>query len=164
MSPDNAAPQPTALVPITGKRRRRMWLMVLLGAIILICGMAIGAGGAILRIRQRMHDIHGHPERMPAELAKRIRGELRLTDEQAARVEAILVERLNAMEKIRNETFDRVHTEIEGIHADVTAILAAPQAAEWNERYEDILMPRKRPPFMSKHSPPPGPKEPPGKP
>ena len=89
MNQDNAAPPVSPLpasVPV--RPRRRIWLAIVLGAVILVCGIAIGSGGTIIWIRHKMEQFLRGPDQMRAKLVARVRSQLNLTDEQAARVEA----------------------------------------------------------------------------
>jgi len=150
MNQDNAAPSAPALpASVPGLPRRRIWLATALGAVILICGIVIGSGGTVLWIRHKMDQFRRGPDRMPVELAERVRFQLNLTDQQAKRVEEILRKRHEALMKLLRETFK---AELEGMRAEVATVLTPEQVKKWNDDYESIL---RIPPF------PPSPGEPP---
>ncbi len=77
-------------------RKRRPWRSILLGLIILFCGILIGAGITVILLqRVVLYAIH-HPEEIPNRLTERLRNKLSLTDEQTKKVKAILTERQKA--------------------------------------------------------------------
>jgi Spy/CpxP family protein refolding chaperone len=147
MNQDNAPP-PAPSLPGSALRRpkRRVWLATALGAVILICGMAIGSGGTILWIRHKMEQFRRGPNQMHVELADRVRVQLNLTDDQTKRIEEILKKRHEALMKLHRETFK---SELEGMRAEVATVLTPEQAKKWNDDYESIM---RIPPFP----PPPG--------
>jgi hypothetical protein len=135
--------------------RRRMLLMIVLGAVILACGMAIGSGATILWIRHQMHRMRGEPDRMPVELASRIQAKLALSPDQATGVEQILRKNLEAVQRIHQETFPRVQAEVDKMRAEVSALLTPQQAEKWNSDFDEIIMFPKGPPPGPRGPPPP---------
>jgi len=137
MNQDNAVlPAPPLPASVSVRPRRRIWLATALGAVILICGIVIGSGGTVLWIRHKMDQFRRGPDRMPVELAERVRSQLNLTDEQAKRVEEILRKRHEALMKLLRETFK---AELEGMRAEVATVLTPEQVKKWNDDYESIL-------------------------
>jgi hypothetical protein len=155
MMQDDAVP--SAQSPSPSRNRRRFWLVFLLGAVILVCGVAIGSGGTILWIHHKFQRMNRDPEKMQAELAARIQSRLNLTDEQTARVEQILGKRHEAMMKVRSEVEPRFKAEMDGMRSDIAALLTAEQARQWNEEFDSIMMPGPPPHGdLPPHGPPPG--------
>jgi hypothetical protein len=63
---------------------------------------------------------------------------LGLTDEQAARVKAILMQRQTAIMAIRRVAQPKVLRELEKAKAEVAAILTPDQARAWNRRFDEL--------------------------
>lgn len=122
-------------------RPRRRWIRtVLLGMVILVCGMVIG-GALTLHFRWPRLLIAGQPwERMPEHIAHRMRGELGLTEEQQTEIERILARHHAAMESIRTEVQPRVEAQIDSMRREVESVLTPDQASRWGEHFE--RMPR----------------------
>ncbi|MFH1022831.1 MAG: hypothetical protein V1809_05530 [Planctomycetota bacterium] len=156
----NPNPTPCATTdppPAPPRAPRRIWKMLLPGAIILICGVILGSGGTLLWLRHKMHQAIRDPHRMPAELTERIRTHLDLSEEQTAKIGKILRDRHDRLMRTHHQTFQ---AEIDGMRADVAAELTPDQARRWNADFESILrFPRFPPPppgGMPFHGPPPG--------
>jgi len=136
---------PAPTVGLSVRSRGRFWVGMVLGALILVCGMAIGSGGTVLWIGHRMKQLEHGPERMPIELAERVRTSLELSDEQAGRVAGILRRRHEALMKLHRDT---LKGELDALRAEVASVLTPEQAKRWNDDFDSIMRP---PPF------PPGP-------
>jgi hypothetical protein len=140
---DNVKKDPTpAIAPsstgLQSPRRRGKWKTVALGLAILLCGMLIGAGGAVICVQKILvYAIH-HPEEAPARMTARLRKKLHLSDDQAARVKAILSERQKAIQAIRRETQPKVMKELERTKEEVAAILSPDQARLWRSRFAQL--------------------------
>jgi hypothetical protein len=118
-------------------RPRRRWMRtVLLGVVILLCGMVIG-GALTLHFRWPRLLLARHAwERMPEHIADRMRGELELTEEQQREIERILARHHGAMESIRTEVQPRVEAQIDSMRREVEAVLTLEQANRWSEHFE----------------------------
>jgi hypothetical protein len=118
--------------------RRKRWHSVLLGITILLCGVAIGGGGAVIVIRHVvLHAIH-HPEEAPQRITNRVRRMLDLSEHQAAEVKKILTERQKAILGLRRQIQPQVEKELEKAKEDVAAILKPEQAKKWQERFDRL--------------------------
>ncbi len=129
------APSPTG---VASPRRRDKWKTVALGLAILLCGILIGAGGTVICVRKILvYAIH-HPEEAPARLTARLRKKLHLSDDQAARVKAILSERQEAIQAIRRETQPKVMKEFEQAKEEIAATLTPDQARSWRSLFAQL--------------------------
>ncbi|HTY23792.1 MAG TPA: hypothetical protein VMC85_11710 [Desulfomonilaceae bacterium] len=111
---------------------------VLLGLIILLCGILIGAGVTIVVLHKVvLHAIH-HPEEMPRRVTERLRHKLGLSDEQAVKVRAILTERQKAFQELRRAARPKVEREIERLKEEIASVLDEKQARKWREQLEKL--------------------------
>jgi Spy/CpxP family protein refolding chaperone len=123
---DSALPRP----------RRRRLRTVLLGIVILVCGVVIG-GALTLHFRWPRLMLARQPwERIPEHIAERMRGELDLAVEQQREIERILAKHHGAMESIRVEVQPRVEAQIDSMRREIDAVLTPEQAARWSEHFE----------------------------
>lgn len=144
MSEHEAATSTEQQPPPPAGRGRVAWRRLLLGAIILLCGVAIGAGGATIIAPKRLFRGLVQGGQAPGALTKGMTGALKLSPEQAKQVESIIAQRARAMEEIRNESRPRVHEQLELMKQEVAAVLTDEQAQAWRERCERLerLQPR----------------------
>lgn len=142
----------SAMLPM---RTARPWRRILLGVIILVCGIAIGAGGSaiILRNALRTQMLHAmrHPERAPAAMVERMQRELHLSPKQAEQVEAIITQRFLAIEQIREKTRPRIDEQLGLMKEEVLKVLDKAQGREWLKGLEKF---RRIPPPPPPHPPP----------
>ena len=143
--------------------RSSVWGRVLLGVSILVCGIAIGAGGAIVITRNmprsKILEAVRHRERVPALMTKRMQKELHLSPEQAKQVEDIVTQRFRAIWEIREESRPRGDKQLNLMKEQVAEVLDEAQAREWRERFERLLRPPGPP--RGRHRPGPrGPRRP----
>ncbi len=119
---------------IASKKKR--WRSILLGVVILVCGIAIGAGGTVVVMKHIILNAIQHPEKVPQRITDRMRGKLGLTDEQAAKVKAILTERQKKIQALLRQIQPDVDKEFENAKEDVAAVLKPDQAKKWRERFD----------------------------
>lgn len=120
---------------------------MLLGAVILACGMLIGAGLTLHLLRSNILSLLQEPERLPGIVAGRLDRALDLSETQRVEVEGILNAHLHTLDGIRRENAPRVEAEIDAIRDEVAAALTPEQAAQWRARFE-TLRHRWRPAFI----------------
>lgn len=118
--------------------RRKRWRSVLFGIVILLCGIAIGAGGAVIVIRHVVLHAIQHPEEAPQRMTNRVRRMLDLSEHQAAEVKKILTERQKAILGLRRQIQPQVENELDKAKEDVAAILKPEQAKKWRERFDRL--------------------------
>ncbi|MEW6347631.1 MAG: hypothetical protein AB1646_01090 [Thermodesulfobacteriota bacterium] len=123
-------------LPVAPKRKR--WRSVLFGVIILLGGMVIGSGSTLIVLHKLVISAIHHPEQVPKRIAKRISRKLDLSKEQAAKVQAILIERQKALLAIRREVYPRVEAELRQARDQVAAILEPEKAQSWRNRFEEL--------------------------
>ena len=105
-------------------------------------GVAVGAAGSVLLIRQRIASVLRQPEQIPDRVVPILRHRLSLTDEQTEQVAAIVRRRYTALEEVRSEFTPRVATELRLLRTEVDAVLTSDQKdrwAIWCQRVEEHL-------------------------
>jgi hypothetical protein len=128
----DAGPPPLAPQPPVRPRRRRRWVTVLLALVLFTAGGVVGSGLTLLvAVRQVRYIIH-HPQEFPERAAHRLRSRLHLSDSQTAAVREILAKRQAALQEIRRSVQPQVEAQLEGVRADIDAVLTPEQAAKWN--------------------------------
>ncbi len=119
---------------IASKKKR--WRSFLLGVLILVCGMAIGTGGTVVVMKRIILSAIQHPEKVPQRITDRMHRKLDLTDDQAAKVKAILTERQKEIQALLRQIQPEVGKELEKAKEDVAAILKPDQDKKWRERFD----------------------------
>jgi hypothetical protein len=118
--------------PRSGRPRRIRSL--LLGAVILVCGILIGAGLTTHILWGRLLHKARHHEQMAERMTGRMIRDLDLTEEQAAQVRQIIEERLEAIRAIHEDARPRAEAELQRLHEEVAVLLTAEQAERWERR------------------------------
>lgn len=124
--------------PLPRPKRRRRWVTVLLALVIFGAGFVGGGGTAVLVIVRRVQHTLRHPGEAPRRITRRLQRRLKLTDEQAEKVLAVVTRRQQALLAIRREVQPRVLTEIEGAYADVADLLDDAQRDRWRRIYDSL--------------------------
>ncbi|MBI5252459.1 MAG: hypothetical protein HY912_23440 [Desulfomonile tiedjei] len=133
-----AAPRPISPTGVKIVPKRRRWRSFFLGMMILLFGIAIGAGGTVvIAKRVILHAIH-HPEEAPKRMTERVRSKLDLSEEQTAKVKAILTERQKEIQALRRRIQPEVENELQKAKEEVAAILRPDQAEKWRERFDQL--------------------------
>ena len=120
----------------------RRWLKWALLVVIFVAGMAVGAAGSAMVIRQRIASVLSQPDQIPDRVVPILRHRLSLTDEQTEQVAAIVRRRYTALEEVRSEFTPRVATELRLLRTEVDAVLSSdqkPRWAIWCQRVEEHL-------------------------
>ena len=132
----------------------------MVGALILLFGIAIGAGGArVLEGRKSRHRPRDR-EKFPAHIASRLQADLGLTDEQAEKIKAIYAKQLDAMHEMRQEILPKVKVHHEQLRTEIKAVLTPEQFTKWEEGFNALcrkMMGRSW--GQRRHSKPPPPSE-----
>lgn len=145
------APGPAPAQDHALPRPRRRWLApVALGAVILLSGIAIGAGGALYVAHELIVGALESPEATAEFIAKRMDRRLALTPEQAEAARGILQRRAAALQALRESIRPSFDAELDGMQAEVSAILTPEQAAKWNARIDTIRSRWQFPPPLRK--------------
>ncbi len=130
---------PSVVLTASSPRRWLKWglLVVIFGA-----GVAVGAAGSVLLIRERLTAVLRQPELIPDRVMPILRHRLALTDEQAEQVADIVRRRYTALEEVRSDFTPRVATELRLLRTEVDGVLTSDQKqrwANWCQRVEEHL-------------------------
>jgi hypothetical protein len=133
--------------PIAAKPKKRRWAKVLLGIVILLCGIIIGAGGTAAGMHKLIHRVFEHPEELPEMITTRMEKKLNLTREQAVEVKGILDTRIGNIQEIMREVHPRIHGELMLLRDEIDEVLDEEQGKKWRERFKRFheFMPAPKP-------------------
>jgi Spy/CpxP family protein refolding chaperone len=141
--PDEPLPPPASAPP-----RSRVWREVLLGLVILLCGIIIGAGGTVLVGRGILLGRGpGQPDRTSREIARHMSERLDLTPDQQKQVRDIVRTHMVRINEVRNRGRQEAEQELDLMRDDVAKVLTPEQAQAWRTEFERMrrFAPRRPP-------------------
>lgn len=77
-------------------------------------------------------------KKRPQRITDRVRGKLGISDEQAARIKAILSERQKAIQALRRQVQPQIEDELNQAREEVAALLNPEQAEKWRKRFDKL--------------------------
>jgi len=113
--------------------RPRRWLVWALMVVVFVSGLGIGAGGALLIVRNRLLELIQNPQLAMPELAARIGYRLSLTPDQVTRVEKILLARERSIDAIRRRVQPQIVAELDKLEQEVADVLDPAQRQKWHD-------------------------------
>ena len=116
--------------------KKRGWKLVLLGLIILFCGMVIGAGITFHMGSVMIFHAMSRGDEMAERIAKRIDRDLSLTEAQRSHVAEIVARRVSAFKRILTEVYPRIKQQFTLLHDEIAPILTEEQKLKWEKHYE----------------------------
>lgn len=125
----------TPVIDKQPKHKRRLWLRILLAVLILLSGIIIGAGGTAIAVRRTVQVIVEHPEDIPEMMTSNMKRQLKLSEEQAKKIQAILDIRITNVRNIMKEVRPLLHREIDTMHDEIVKILDKNQKEKWEKRF-----------------------------
>ena len=133
-------------IPSTGKKRmsyrgRQICLQIIVGMIILICGVIIGSGAAVLRFKDKMVMRPG-PRPPTKEVVDDMAARYDLTPEQTKKVEAAFERRRETVQSIFEEFRSKSEAEFKKLGAEIKKILTSEQYARWEQDFKRRRRPR----------------------
>jgi len=135
--PANVSPTASGGGPLPHPRSRA-WPVVLLGVVILICGNIIGAGAAVLWLKQYMPPPPPPPGVAAPEIARDMQTRYNLGEEQARKVEEIMRKSIDAMEAIHREAREKAEAERQVLRTEMRAVLTPEQYAQWAAHFDQV--------------------------
>lgn len=117
-------------------RSRRRLLPLALGLVILVSGIAIGAGSVVLT-GQKPPKPFGHyhePEERAERVARRMSERLELTADQSREIEVILKRRFTAMDEIVKTFHPRMAEQYRLMREEIDPLLTEEQRERWHEK------------------------------
>ena len=147
----------TTSIPPSGKKRlshrsKQMYLQIIVGIIILSCGIVIGLGMTLLRMKDRMMMRGPRPPLMA--IVQDIQTRYNLTPEQVEKVEEILGRRRERMHTQFDELRTKMEAEFQGLSAEMKEVLTPEQYERWEN---DFRSRRRGPGKFGPSGPRPGP-------
>jgi len=118
--------------------KKRGWKLVLLGLVILFCGMVIGAGITFHVGNVMMFHAITPGDEIAERVTKRIDRDLDLTDEQRPQVSEIVAHRVSAFKNILLDAYTRIKAQFELLHDEVAPILSEEQKLKWEKHYKKM--------------------------
>jgi len=128
-------------------RKKRRWRAIVLGLIILASGFLLGAGATAVYCKKMIHMIQT-PGEAPKKITNRLRWKLKLSDQQAEKVQAIFIEREKALTAIFHDVSPRLQEQLKRTRVEVSAVLNPDQAKAWHRHFD--LMQRRWLPGMKR--------------
>lgn len=116
-------------------RKPRRWRAVALGLVILLCGALLGSGATIIFVKHMFEVVH-KPGAATNRITDHMRRKLDLSDEQTAKVRAILLERETALRAIVQEMLPKLEEQLKRAREEVAAVLDPEQARGWTKRFD----------------------------
>jgi len=110
------------------RSRRQIFVQILAATVILACGIVIGAGGALLRLKENIVPNRVPP---PGDVVEDMRARYDLTEEQAEKVKTALKESWERMRTIFQENREKMDAEFKNLSADMKQILTPDQFTKW---------------------------------
>lgn len=136
------APTPHPRLPA----RRRRWISLVMGVLLLVCGGIIGSSITIAILFDRLMMTIHEPEKIPPRIVSRMRWVYGLDDEQAERIEVIYTELQRELVRIRDQSLPEIEAAMETARVEVTKVLTPEQADDFAERFDNFrerLVPKK---------------------
>lgn len=131
---DTPEPAPARTAP----RRGRTALVLALGAVVLLSGIALGTGGAMLWLKPSRARFRGPGRHSAEEVTARVAEECNLDEKQAATVREIMARRLERLRAIHDDTAERVLAEHDHLRQEMKAALSATQFEQWDKHFRGL--------------------------
>jgi Spy/CpxP family protein refolding chaperone len=139
---ENVRPSsPSTGIKHTSHRFKQIFLQVSVGMIILICGVVIGWGSAVLYMKDKMMMPPG-PRPPTREVVEDMKARYDLTPEQAKQVEAAFGKRRESLQAVFEEFRTKSEAEFQALSADIKKILTPEQYGRWERDFEQRRRPR----------------------
>ena len=122
------------------RSRRQIYMQIVAATVILICGIIIGSGAALLRFKE---NIAPGPMPPPARIADDMQGRYGLTEEQTEKAKAAVRDSSEKMRKLFEEFRPKMDAQFKELSAAMEDILTPEQFKEWER---DFRSRRGRPP------------------
>jgi len=129
----------TASIPPSGKkrlshRRKQIYLQIIAGIIILSCGIVIGSGATLLRLKDKVI-IRGPRPPLP-DIVEDIQSRYDLTHEQVQKVEDILGKSRETMRTIFEQSREKTEAEFQRVSLEMKEVLSPEQYEQWENDFK----------------------------
>jgi hypothetical protein len=126
---------------VSSINKAHMWRMAFFGLIILIAGIAIGGSAMLIFAPKKLIKPPKAPEFASGRIVGQLRHELRLTPEQAERIEPILQEHMETLHNIRIDAQEQIGEALEKMNKQISSILTDRQKRMWESRLRRLQSP-----------------------
>jgi hypothetical protein len=129
----------TTSIPPSGKKRllnrsKQIYLQIIVGIVILSCGIVIGSGATLLRLKDKMI-MRGPRPPLPA-IIEDIQNRYDLTQEQVEKVEDVLGRSRETMHTMFEQFREKTEAEFQKISAEMKEILSPEQYERWENDFK----------------------------
>lgn len=131
----------------------KTWMTLLIGGLLIVSGMVMGAGGTILLVKDRVGEHRSDHGPAPDHLMRRIAEDLELTETQHDQIYSIVETHQKEMEVIRQSMKDEVDVCFDTLKTDIEAVLTPEQLTIWEERIKKFRKRGPRGPGREHHGP-----------
>ena len=117
------------------------WRMAFFGLIILTAGIVIGGSSMLIFAPKKLIKPPRAPEFASGRMVGQLRRELRLSPEQAEKIDPILKEHMEALNNIRIDAQDQIGEALEQMNEQISSILTERQKQMWETRLRHLQSP-----------------------
>jgi len=121
--------------------KAHMWRMAFFGLVILIAGVVIGGSAMLIFAPEKITRPPRGPEFASGRIAGQLQRELRLTPEQAEKIEPILKEHMETLHNVRIDAQEQIGEALEQMNEQVSSILTDRQKRIWESRLQRLQRP-----------------------
>jgi len=116
-------------------RRKQIYMQIIVGLVILFCGLVIGAGGALMQMKDRVVPVGPRP---PLDaIVGDIQARYDLTPEQTKKVEEVFGVQRKAMQTLFDQFGQKVDAEFQKLNVEMKDILSPEQYARWEQDFRN---------------------------
>ena len=116
-------------------RWKQICLQIIIGMVILFCGIVIGSGAALLHLKDRM--IMPGPRPPLNAIVEDLRARYDLTQEQAEQVEDIFGRRRKTLQTLFEQFGQKIDAEFQKLSMEMKEILSPEQYERWERDFKD---------------------------
>ena len=127
-------------------RKLHRWRMAFFGLVILLAGLVIGVSSTLMLVRHRERGRPWGPEFFSRKMVDDLQRDLDLSAEQAKKIGAIVKNRMQKLEEIREEARPKVAEQLKLMNEEISAALTEEQKRTWQENWKRRFHSFQRPP------------------
>ena len=117
------------------------WRMAFFGLIILAAGVVIGGSSMLIFAPKKLIRPPRAPEFASGRMVGQLQRELRLSPEQAEKIEPVLKEHMETLNNIRIDAQDQIGEALEQMNKQISSILTDQQKQMWESRLRHLQSP-----------------------
>ena len=117
------------------------WRMAFFGLIILVAGVVIGGSSMLIFAPEKLIKPPPGPEFASGRMVGQLRRELRLSPEQAEKIEPILKEHMETLNNVRIDAQDQIGDALEQMNEQISSILTDRQKRMWEQKLSRLQSP-----------------------